>query len=266
MAPAVVGLEHHARDLHRAREEDEQDEVGDDDHREHGLAQPSARARVGDHRGGHRRREADDNHDQQRDHGQPRRARRLRRHREPGPRDPQEYGQASHGDGERGARHLDDGHEPPAHALQVERQPGDERDERRRDPGDHLELAGHRLGDDVADVRTDDDAEQQVAGQPREVEAAEDVAGDPRADEREAKRERGAGRAVAVAAPIVRTQITAPTASAIAARRVNPRPPRSLRTSPRAAGRSRRRARRQPCPGPQSTAAWSRPASRIGTG
>ena len=53
---------------------------------------------------------------------------------------------------------------------------------------------GHRLGDDVARYGPIEQAEQQVAGQPRQVEPAQDVAGDPRAEQREAERQRRAGR------------------------------------------------------------------------
>ena len=57
-----------------------------------------------------------------------------------------------------------------------------------------LQLRRHRLGDDVAEVRSDEDAEQQVAGQAGKTEAAEQIAGDPGAEQREAERERSACR------------------------------------------------------------------------
>ena len=89
---------------------------------------------------------------------------------------------------------------PTAKPLEVERQAGDERNQRRGDAVDDLKLARHRLGDDVAEIRTNQQAEQQIAGQPRQPEAAQELADDHCDDEREAERERrrrrrGAARA-----------------------------------------------------------------------
>ena len=81
-----------------------------------------------------------------------------------------------------------------AEPLEVEREPGDERDERRRDAVDRLELAGHRLRDHVAEVRTDQHPEQQVSGQAREPEPPQQLAGHHRGYQREAERERRRGR------------------------------------------------------------------------
>ena len=92
------------------------------------------------------------------------------------------HGQASHAiDGNADHR---DGAASPASSARCRRaarpsrstlsvRPAMKRDQRRRDPGDDLQLARHRLGDQVAEIRTDDDAEQQVAGQARQVEPAQ---------------------------------------------------------------------------------------------
>ena len=84
----------------------------------------------------------------------------------------------------------------PLEALDVERQPRDERDERRRDAGDELKLPRHRFGDDVAEIRSDQQPEQQIAGQARQPEPPQKFSGDQRDDQREAERERRAARVV----------------------------------------------------------------------
>src|SRR6185503_15112311 len=59
--------------------------------------------------------------------------------------------------------------------------------------GDRMELRGHGRRDHVADVRPDEHAEQQVPGDPGELKPAQELAGDPRAEQCEADRQRGAG-------------------------------------------------------------------------
>jgi len=76
-------------------------------------------------------------------------------------------------------------------ALEVQRQPGNQRDQRRGDPVDRVQLARHPAGDDVPDVRADQDAKQQVTGEPRETEMAEELSGDQRQDQRQAQGKRG---------------------------------------------------------------------------
>ena len=92
---------------------------------------------------------------------------------------------------------LHDGDEMPPEPFDVERQAGDERDERRGDAGDDLHLSRHRLGDHVAEVRPDEDAEKEIPGQARQLQAAQHVASHPCAEQREADRQRdacGSGR------------------------------------------------------------------------
>ena len=69
LAPPLV--EGDAGHLHRHGEEDQHDEIGEHDHRQHGVAQTAACPRVGNHSGRHRRRKRDDHHDEQGQHAQP---------------------------------------------------------------------------------------------------------------------------------------------------------------------------------------------------
>ena len=84
----------------------------------------------------------------------------------------------------------------PLETLDVERQPGDERDERRRDTGDELKLSRHPLGDHVAEIGSDEQSEQQIAGQARQPESPKKLSRHERDDQREAERERRAARIV----------------------------------------------------------------------
>ena len=190
---ADAGAERRPRQLHREREQHQQGEVGQDHHGEHELAQPAARAGLRRHRRGHRRREADDDERDQRRHRERCSAGGVGRRAQPRPGDPGDREQPAHRDRQRRRGHARDRREARPKPLEVQRQAGDQRDQRRGDAGDDLELARHRLGDDVAEIGAGQHAEQQVAGEPRQVEAAEDVAGDPSAEQREAKRQRGAG-------------------------------------------------------------------------
>jgi hypothetical protein len=188
----ALRVEGDACELHPQREEDEQRQVGEHDHRQHQLAQRAARAGFCGHRGGHRRREADDDDDQQRDDGGLRQSRLVGCDRQPRPRQPDQRRQRGHRHAERRQRQPRDVRELPAEAIDVEHQPGDERDERRRHAADDLQLSRHRRGNEVAEVRAGEHAEQQVAGDARQLEAAQQVARDPGAEQGEAK---GEGRA-----------------------------------------------------------------------
>ena len=189
---AAAGAEHDARQLHRQREQHQHHEVGEDDHREHELAQPPARAGLRHHRRGHRRREADDDDHEQQDHREPLQPGGLRRDRS--------HGHAIQAnatsptiattsvvtvmyaiaDSRRPSRStLSDS--PAISAISVVAM-----------PVITWSWPAIELGDDVAEVRPDEHAEQQIAGQPRQLEPAQDIAGDPGAKQREAERERGA--------------------------------------------------------------------------
>ena len=82
---------------------------------------------------------------------------------------------------------IGDGGQPPAQTLEVEREPGNQRDERGGDAGDHLELIGHQLVDEIAEDAFPRYAEQQIARQPRQLKPTQRVACDPGPDEREPK-------------------------------------------------------------------------------
>ena len=139
--------------LHRDREQDQHHEIGEHDDRQHRVAQPSPRSRVRHDGGGHGRRERHDHDAQQGQHDQTLCAARVGRNGQPRPRDPGHGGYADHSDD-----HGDDGRpcdraQPGSQAFDAQRQAGDEGDQRRRQSRDHLELASHRLRDQIAERR-----------------------------------------------------------------------------------------------------------------
>ena len=57
-----------------------------------------------------------------------------------------------------------------AEPIEVERQPGDQRDQRGAIPVMTWSCAGHRFGDDVAEIRSDKQRRKQIAGQAGKLE------------------------------------------------------------------------------------------------
>ncbi len=165
-------------------------EIGEHDDRQDQLAQPPARACLRGHGGNHRRREAHGDDHEQEEHRDLRLAGGVGRDRQPWPGDPGSEPQPEHGDRERGGSQPANRTKLTAETIDVQRQPGDEGDQGRRDAGDHLELCRHRFGDDVAKVGTHQHAKQQVPGEAGETHAPGRVADDPRTKQREAKRQR----------------------------------------------------------------------------
>ena len=192
-ASSLTGVEHRPRKLHGDRKQHEHDEVGQHDHREHGVAQPSPGARIRHNRRGHRGREGHDDDDEHDEHGEPLEADRVGSDREPWPCNPSHDEHTNDRNDQRHDRHACDDSQTRPQALDAECQARDERDERRRDPGDDLQLCGHRLGNEIAKVGSDEDAEEEIPRQTRESEASQDIAQDRGAHQRESKGQRCGG-------------------------------------------------------------------------
>ncbi len=167
-----------ARELRRDGEENQGGDVGEHNHGQHGLAEAAACTGFCRHRGGHGRRKADQDDGEEDDHRELGGAGRIRGDWQPRPRQPCHGHGAGHGHGEDRGGEPADVCEPPSESIQVQRQARDESDERRGHPRNDLELGGHRLRDDVSEVGARDEPEEQVAGEPRQVNPSQQFADD----------------------------------------------------------------------------------------
>ena len=77
------------------------------------------------------------------------------RHGQPRPGEPRDREEAGDGDAERDDGNSCDAGGTLPEPLEIDGEPGNERDERGREAIDDLELPGHRLRDHVAEVRTE---------------------------------------------------------------------------------------------------------------
>ena len=135
---------------------------------------------------------------------------RLRRDGKPRPQHPRNRAKPRHGDAQRDGRRQPDSGNPPLEPFDVQREPRNERDQRRRQAVHGEQLPRHRFGDDVAEIGSDQQTEQQVAGQPRKAKAPQEFAGHQRDDQREPECQRRAPRILRGAGPICRIRIMAP--------------------------------------------------------
>ena len=93
--------------------------------------------------------------------------------------------------GDRDAADRRDGRESRPQPFEVQLEARDETDDRDGKTVGDLQVARHRLADDVADVRPAQQAEHQVAGDARQTEEFEEPADDGGGEERDAERQDG---------------------------------------------------------------------------
>jgi hypothetical protein len=192
-ASASSRVEHDARQQHRHGKEHQDREVGEHDDRQYRIAESPTCSRIGDHRRGHRGGEGDDNHDHQRHHGKSLKSDGVGGNRQPRPYHPGHRRQTGHRHGQRRRRHADDRRESGSESFHAQRQTSDQCDQRRRDSRDHLKLRTHRFGDQIANGRPDDHAENEIPRNAREMEPSQGVTRDRGAHERKPERQRGRG-------------------------------------------------------------------------
>ena len=187
--------EHRLGDGGRAREGEDDEQVG-----EHHDAEHRARHRT---LGGELVAEGDDDRRRLGDHhhAEDERHRRGLQGREPVHEREQVAGEEP-GDGEQEERAADrypgdprDRAEQRPHRPELELDAGGEGDQRHRHAVDDLQALDHGRRDEVEDGRADEDAGEQVAGEAWQLDAAEEIAGEVPGEEHVAERERHAGRA-----------------------------------------------------------------------